>query len=61
MNPKSPGTLSTVLILVWSILLITIFVIVTVPAEGPITNLLPDVFWEMRELIYPILYSPSLF
>lgn len=61
MNPKSQGAFSMVLMLVWYILLLTIFVIVTVPAEGRITNLLPDVFWKIRELIYPIFYSPSLY
>lgn len=61
MNPNSPGKFSIVLILAWHIILIMIFVIVMVPAEGGIINPLPDIFWKIRELIYPIFYSPSLY
>ncbi len=61
MTMKPPGAVSTFLILVWFFLLIAVFVIVTVPAEGRLNSLLPDVFCKVREVIYPLFFSPSLF
>lgn len=57
---KSPGSVSTFLIFIWFFLVITVFVIVTVPAEGRLTSLLPGLFWRLREVIYPLFSSPSI-
>ena len=61
MTIKSPGAAATLLILVWFFLLIVVFVFVTIPAEGRLTSLLPEVFWRVREVIYPLFFSPSLY
>jgi hypothetical protein len=61
MTKKPPGGVTIFLILVWFSLLISVFVIVTIPAEGRFTRLLPEVFWKLREVIYPIFFSPSLY
>lgn len=61
MKIKPPGAAATLLILVWFFLLIVVFVIVTIPALGSTTGLLPEVFWRIRELIYPLFFSPSLY
>ncbi len=61
MTMKSLGAASTFLILVWFFLLIAVFVIVTIPAVGRVTSLLPEVFWRVREVIYPLFFSPSLY
>ncbi len=61
MTMKSPGAASTFLILVWFFLLIAVFVIVTIPAVGRVTSLLPEVFWRVRDVIYPLFFSPSLY
>ena len=61
MTMKSPGAASKFLILVWFFLLIAVFVIVTIPAVGRVTSLLPEVFWRVREVIYPLFFSPSLY
>lgn len=61
MTKKTPGGASILLILVWFSLLISVFVIVTMPAEGRFTRLLPEVFWKLREVIYPLFFSPSLY
>jgi hypothetical protein len=61
MTIKPSGAASTLLILVWFFLLIVVFVIVTIPAEGRLASLLPEAFWKVREVIYPLFYSPSLY
>jgi hypothetical protein len=61
MTKKPPSGASILLILVWFSLLISVFVIVTIPAEGRFTRLLPEVFWKFREVIYPLFFSPSLY
>lgn len=61
MTKKPPGGASIFLMLVWFSLLISVFVIVTIPAEGRFTRLLPEVFWKLREVIYPLFFSPSLY
>lgn len=58
---KSPGSASTFFILVWFLILVAIFVIVTVPAEGRLATVLPDAFWKLRDVIYPLFFSPSVF
>lgn len=58
---KAPGSASTFFILVWFLILISVFVIVTVPAEGRVATVLPDFFWKLRELIYPLFSSPSVY
>lgn len=58
---KEPGSTSTFLILVWFFLLVAVFVIVTVPAEGRLVTLLPEIFWKVREVIYPFFFSPSVY
>jgi hypothetical protein len=57
---KSPGLLVTLSIIGWFSLVIMTFVIVTVPAEGRLIDLLPDMFWKLREVIYPLFFSPWL-
>jgi hypothetical protein len=57
---KSPGLLVTLSIIGWFFLVIMTFVIVTVPAEGRLIDLLPDMFWKLREVIYPLFFSPWL-
>jgi hypothetical protein len=61
MSMKLPGAASTFFILLWFFFLITVFVIVTIPAEGRLNSLLPEVFWRVREVIYPLFFSPSLY
>jgi len=61
MTKKPPGRASIFLMLLWFTLLISVFVIVTVPAEGRVTRVLPEVFWKLREVIYPLFFSPSLY
>jgi hypothetical protein len=61
MTIKPPGTAATLLILVWFILLIVVFVIVTIPEQGRLASLLPEAFWKVREVIYPLFFSPSLY
>jgi hypothetical protein len=61
MTSKPLGATATLLILVWFFILIAIFVIVTIPAEGRLSSLLPEVFWRVREVIYPLFFSPSLY
>ena len=61
MTQKPPGRASIFLILLWFFLLTSMFVIVTIPAEGRLAMLLPDVFWKVREVIYPLFFSPSLY
>lgn len=61
MTKKPTGGASIFLMLVWFSLLISVFVIVTIPAEGRFTRLLPEVFWKLREVIYPLFFSPSLY
>ena len=61
MTMKLPGAASTFFILLWFFFLITVFVIVTIPARGRLTSLLPEVFWRVREVIYPLFFSPSLY
>jgi hypothetical protein len=48
-------------ILVWFVFLIAVFVMVTIPVDGRLVNLLPDIFWKVREVIYPLFFSPSLY
>lgn len=57
---KSPSLVATSLIIVWFLLVLTIFVIVTVPAEGRHVNLLPNLFWKLQEAVYPLFFSPWL-
>jgi hypothetical protein len=57
---KSPRLLVTLSIIGWFFLVIMTFVIVTVPAEGRLIDLLPDMFWKLREVIYPLFFSPWL-
>jgi len=61
MTKKKPGRASISLMLLWFTLLICTFVIVTIPAEARLTRLLPEVFWKLREVIYPLFFSPSLY
>jgi hypothetical protein len=58
---KPSSRLSVFLILVWFSLLISVFVIVTIPAERRFTGQLPEIFWKVREVIYPLFFSPSLY
>jgi hypothetical protein len=58
---KPPSRVSVFLILVWFSLLISVFVIVTIPAERRFTALLPEGFWKVREVIYPLFFSSSLY
>ena len=57
MNRYSKAT--TLLILIWMTLVIVVFVLVTIPAESSLNAILPDFYWQLRELIYPFFYSPS--
>ena len=61
MTNKPPGGVSIFLTIVWFSLLISVFVIVTIPAEGRFAALLPEVFWKLRDMIYPLFFSPSLY
>ena len=61
MTKKPPAEGSIFLILIWFSLVISVFVIVTIPEEGRFASLLPEVFWKLREVIYPLFYSPSLY
>ena len=61
MTKKPPGEASIFLILVWFSLVISVFVIVTIPEDVRFARLLPEVFWKLREVIYPLFFSPSLY
>ena len=61
MTKKPPGEASIFLILAWFSLVISVFVIVTIPEEVRFTRLLPAVFWKLREVIYPLFFSPYLY
>lgn len=41
-------------------LVLLVFVLVTVPAESGLTEILPEIFWQLRNLVYPFFYSPSI-
>ena len=57
---KSPGPFASFFFLLWFSVLIFVFVVVTVPAEGRLAGLLPVVFWKVRDVIYPLFFSPSI-
>ena len=59
MTKKPPGEASIFLMLIWFSLVISVFVIVTIPEEGRFPSLLPEIFWKLREVIYPLFYSPT--
>ena len=61
MTKKPPNDASIYFILVWFSLVISVFVIVTIPEEVRFTRLLPAVFWKLREVIYPLFFSPYLY
>jgi len=58
---RQPGRIATLLILAWFGLLLTVFILVTVPETLRSSIVLPELFWRLRDLIYPLFYSPSLF
>ena len=58
---KTPGPASTFFILIWFLLLVILYVIVTVPAREPLTSIMPSFFWNAREMIYPLFYSSTRF
>jgi hypothetical protein len=61
MTIRQPSITATLLILVWFFFLISVFIIITIPAEGRLSSTLPEAFWKIRELIYPLFFSPSLY
>jgi hypothetical protein len=61
MTIRQPSITATLLILVWFFFLIFVFIIITIPAEGHLPSILPEAFWKIRELIYPLFFSPSLY
>ena len=58
---RQPGRIATLLILAWLASLLTVFILVTVPEALRTSTVLPELFWRLRDLIYPLFYSPSLF
>jgi hypothetical protein len=58
---RQPGRIATLFILAWLVLLSTVFILVTVPEALRSSTVLPELFWRLRDLIYPLFYSPSLF
>lgn len=56
---RSPGMMARMLIFLWIILVISIFVVVTVPAEGRLLTVLPKWFWQVRDLVFPLFHSPA--
>lgn len=49
------------LLIAWMIAALALYILVTVPAEGRLLSLLPSLFWQMRDMVYPFFYSPSLY
>lgn len=50
-----------ILFLAWIGLVVLIFVLVMVPAESGLAQVLPTGFWQLRGMIYPLFYSPSVY
>jgi len=57
---KAPGRTASIFILSWIALLVLVFVLVTIPAQSALNTYLPDVFWQLREMIYPLFYGPAI-
>lgn len=57
---KPPGRVARLLFFCWMTLVVSIFIVVTVPAEGRLLLVLPKLFWQLRGVIYPLFYSPSI-
>jgi hypothetical protein len=57
---RRPGPLFTFFLLIWFLLIVLVFVILTVPADGRMASTMPTLFWTLRDMIYPWFYSPSV-
>lgn len=49
------------LLIAWMIASIALYILVTAPAEGRLPSLLPHLFWQIRDMVYPLFYSPSMY
>lgn len=47
------------LILIWFFLIVLLYIFVTVPNREPFTSLVPEPFWNIRNIVYPLFFSPS--
>ncbi len=46
-------------IIIWFFLMVSLYILVTVPNREPFTILLPELFWNIRNFVYPFFFSPS--
>ena len=58
---KQPGRLAGGLLLVWMAAVMTVFVLVMIPAESSLARVLPSAFWDMRSAVYSLFYSQSAY
>lgn len=50
----------SMIFVMWMMLVALVFAVVTIPPESQLSQWLPRGFWYMRELIYPLFYSPAV-
>lgn len=51
----------TMLLVAWMAVVIVVFALVTLSPEGRMYSILPSVMCRLRDLIYPLFYSPSIY
>lgn len=53
--------LGGLLFLGWTGLVIIVFILVMIPPESALAQSLPAGFWQLREMIYPLFFSQSVY
>jgi hypothetical protein len=51
----------TILLVAWMGGVIVVFALVTLSPEGRLYSILPSAMRSLRDLIYPLFYSPSIY
>lgn len=59
--PNSARRLGGLLFLAWIGLVVMVFILVMIPAESGLAQALPTGFWRLRDMIYPLFYSRSVY
>jgi hypothetical protein len=50
-----------ILLVIWMMLVTGVFALVTLSPEGRLYPILPPEFWNLRDLIHPFFYNPSIY
>lgn len=60
-TPNLSRRLGGLLFLSWIGLIVIVFIFVMIPAESALAQALPEGFWRLRDMIYPLFYSQSVY